>query len=402
MSYYYNNNKNLMGSYMENNKENMNSVSDIIKKVISEINTGKSRIFKIVDSLRDEFEKKNEELQNVKKDIEETIDKVDKLEILDKKMRAVLADSSNNSGAKSEKIMEKTYEKALEIRVEYITKQNEEKELRRRRDSLEQTLKNYLKNIDDADNTVNQINIALGYLEGDMGNVEGDSEMLVGIKILESQERERRRIAREVHDGPAQYIANTMMRIDFCKMLIQKDLDKGLKELDDLKSNVRKALKEVRGILFDLRPLALEQRGLNEAVKDMANEISIDSNIPVNVTLATIKYEIEHIIEIAVYRIIQEILSNIKKHSKANEADIIIECGKEYISFMVKDDGIGFDFEETMDKYKEKGTSYGLIGIFDRVTQLQGSIDIKSEPNKGTRYIIKLPISREVYKNERK
>lgn len=185
-------------------------------------------------------------------------------------------------------------------------------------------------------------------------------------------------------------------------MVVQKDLNQGLKELDDLKSNVRKALKEVSRILFDLRPLALEQRGLNEAIKDMANEISIESNIPVNVTLNTIKYEIEHIIEIAVYRIIQEILNNIKKHSKAKEASVRIEGGKEYIWFMVKDDGIGFDLKETMANYKEKGTSYGLIGIFDRVNQLQGSIDIKSEANIGTIYKIKLPINREVYKNERK
>lgn len=382
--------------------ENANSVAMIIKKVISEINSGKSRIFKIVDNLSDEFQKKNEEFEKVKREIEEVITRVDELQLLDKRMRLTLADTSKLKGKNSEKIMEKMYQKALEVRVEYITKQNEEKELRRRRDSLEQTLKNYLKNIDDADNTVNQINIALGYLEGDIPDVEVDSQMTMGIKILESQERERKRIAREIHDGPAQYIANTMMRIDFCKMVVQKDLDKGIKELDDLKSNVKKALKEVRGILFDLRPLSLEQRGLNEAIKDMANEISVDSNIPINVTLHTINFEIEHIIEIAVYRIVQEILNNIKKHSEASEAQVRVECGKEYISFSVKDNGIGFNVDEVMDTYKEKGTSYGLVGIFDRVSQLKGSIDIKSEPNKGTAYRIKLPINREVYKNERK
>ena len=387
---------------MSNNEENMNSIASIIKKVIDEINSGKSKIFKIVDNLRDEFEKKREELYEVKREIENVIEEVDELEYLDKKMRSNLVESSKFDGEKSGDIIEKAYEEAMEIRIKYVTKQNEEKNLRRRRESLERSLKNYLKNIEDADNTVNQINIALGYLEGDMAEVEEDSQMLIGIKILESQERERRRIAREVHDGPAQYIANTMMRIDFCKMLVQKDLDQGLKELDDLKSNVRKALKEVRGILFDLRPLSLEERGLNEAIKDMANEISIESNIPVNITLHTMQYEIEHIIEIAVYRIIQEILNNIKKHSKASEAEIKIECGREYINFIVKDNGIGFNLKETMIKGKEKGTSYGLIGIFDRVTQLQGNIDIKSEINEGTTYKIKLPINREVYKNERR
>ena len=392
----------MMDSYMDDTEENMNSISIIIKKVIDEINMGKSKIFKIVDNLRDEFEKKREELYEVKREIEKVIQEVDELESLDKKMRLNLANSSKIDGIKSGRVIEKIYEDALDIRVKYITKQNEEKSLRIRREALEQSIKNYLNNIDAADNTVNQINIALGYLEGDMAEVKEDSQMLIGIKILESQERERKRIAREVHDGPAQYIANTMMRIDFCKMLLQKDLEKGLKELDDLKSNVRKALKEVRGILFDLRPLSLEERGLNEAIKDMANEISVEINIPINITLNTMKYEIEHIIEIAVYRIIQEILNNIKKHSKATEADIRIECSREYINFIVKDDGIGFNLKDTMAKGKEKGTSYGLIGIFDRVTQLQGSINIKSEINNGTEYKIRLPINREVYKNERK
>lgn len=392
----------MMDSYVDDTEENMNSISMIIKKVIDEINMGKSKIFKIVDNLRDEFEKKREELYEVKREIEKVIQEVDELESLDKKMRLNLVNSSKIDGVKSGRVIEKIYEDALDIRVKYINKQNEEKNLRIRRESLEQSIKNYLNNIDAADNTVNQINIALGYLEGDMAEVKEDSQMLIGIKILESQERERKRIAREVHDGPAQYIANTMMRIDFCKMLLQKDLEKGLKELDDLKSNVRKALKEVRGILFDLRPLSLEERGLNEAIKDMANEISLEINIPINITLNTIKYEIEHIIEIAVYRIIQEILNNIKKHSKASEAEIRIECSREYINFIVKDDGIGFNLKETMAKGKEKGTSYGLIGIFDRVSQLQGSINIKSEINNGTEYKIRLPINREVYKNERK
>lgn len=387
---------------MDKYKENINSVSVVIKKVISEINTGKSKIFGIVDSLRDEFQKKNEELKQVKIEIENVITEVDRLSVLDKKMRQVLLETSKMDAQKSGSVMEKAYEQALEIRVKYITKQNDEKDLRRRRDSLEQTLKNYLKNIEEADNTVSQINIALGYLEGNISDAEEDSQMVMGIKILEGQESERRRIAREVHDGPAQYIANTMMRIDFCKMLVQKDLDKGLKELDDLKDNVRKALKEVRGILFDLRPLSLEQRGLNEAIKDMANEISTEINIPVNLNLNTIKYEIEHIIEIAVYRIIQEILNNIKKHSKASEVDMKVQCGEDYIYFTVKDDGIGFDLKKTMEAEKSNRTSYGLIGIFDRVTQLQGVIDIKSEINKGTMYKIKLPINREVCKNERK
>lgn len=105
---------------MDNREENINSVSMIVKKVIGQINIGKSNIFKIVDNIRD---------------IEEVIKKVDKLQVLDKNMRATLVQVSKNNGEKAERIMEKAYEEALKIRVEYITKQNEEKDLKRRRNS---------------------------------------------------------------------------------------------------------------------------------------------------------------------------------------------------------------------------------------------------------------------------
>ncbi|WP_291652130.1 sensor histidine kinase [Clostridium sp.] len=379
-------------------------VKEIIDGVIEEINVGKSKIFHIADAMRDELEIKRKELNDVKSRLLKVINEVDYLEKADKAMRNKLVEESKKLSQVDSDLFKEVYEEALDIRVRYITKQNEEKELILKRDTLERALKKYNLNIEEAQGAVNQINIALGYLEGNVLDIINDqdenSQMITGIKILENQELERQRIAREIHDGPAQYIANAMMRVDFCKVVVQKDLEKGINELDDLKFNIRMALKEVRGIIYDLRPLQLEELGLMEAIRDMINIISAENDIKIDIIVDKSSYEVEKIIQIAIYRIIQEILNNIKKHSKAKYVDFRISYIKDFIYIYIKDDGIGFNVQETIINTKQKGNRYGLLGIFERVKQLRGKIEIKSLKGEGTIYKIRLPINRKVIKND--
>jgi two-component system, NarL family, sensor histidine kinase DegS len=380
------------------------TVREIVDEVIEEINSGKGKIFHIADRMRDEVDVKKRELIDIKKRLEKVIEDVDYLEKIDKLMRNKLVEESKKTHQTNSDMFKQIYEEALDIRVKYITKQNEEKDLISKRDSLERTLKVYNLSIEEAQSAVNQINIALGYLDGkvlDSINDEDEkNEMITGIKILENQELERKRIAREIHDGPAQYIANAMMRIDFCKVVLRKDLEKGIRELDDLKSNVRTALKEVRGIIYDLRPLSLEEHGLNNSIKEMKNIISSENDIKINLFIEESEFKVENIIQIAVYRIIQEILHNIKKHSNSKNAEIRINYTKEYIFIYIQDDGRGFDVKETLLSTKQKGNRYGLIGIFERVKQLRGKIELKSSEGQGTIYKIKLPINRKVKSND--
>lgn len=389
---------------MVNEKYSSEDIKEIIDGVIEEINVGKTKIFHIADVMRDELEIKKKELYDIKSRLSKVINEVDYLEKADKAMRYKLVEESKKLSQVDSDLFKEVYEEALDIRVRYITKQNEEKELILKRDNLERTLKNYNLNIEEAQGAVNQINIALGYLEGNILDIINDqdekSQMIVGIKILENQELERQRIAREIHDGPAQYIANAMMRVDFCKVVVKKDLEKGINELDDLKSNIRMALKEVRGIIYDLRPLHLEELGLIDAIKDMINIISVENDVKIDMIVDESSYEVEKIMQIAIYRIMQEILNNIKKHSKAKYVDIKINYIKDYIYIYIQDDGIGFNVQETLINTKQKGNRYGLIGIFERVKQLRGKIEVKSSKGEGTIYKIRLPINRKVIRND--
>ncbi|NRT64323.1 two-component system sensor histidine kinase DegS [Clostridium saccharoperbutylacetonicum] len=392
---------------MINNMDlDVNAISKIINNIIGEIDSSRGQILNIVENIRKDKEKLKLEIKKVKEDVVRVIGEVDELERQDKASRKRLARVSANFKKYSESDIKKAYERAEDTRVKFYTKKNEEKLLRDKRDSLEIALKKTMVNIEGGEKIINQISIAMGYLEGDILSVlEGadkNSEMFIGIKILEAQENERKRIARDIHDGPAQHMANVVMKVDICKMVLQKDFEEGLKELEDLKGCVKVALKEVRSIIFDLRPMSLDDLGLIQTIQQTVNTISEESNIDIKIKLKPIETEIESIIQVAVYRIIQEIFNNIKKHSKAKSAEVKMDFGVKYLILIITDDGVGFNIEETLKRVKTKGTSYGLISIFDRVNQLQGEVSIKSSKKTGTTYTVKLPINREVAKDERR
>ena len=391
---------------MKNMELDVNGINKIINNIIGAIGSSRGEILNIVDNIRKDKENFKLEIEKVRSDVARVIDEVDELEKQDRASRKRLAQVSANFNKYTESDIKESYEKAEDIRVKFYIKKNEEKLLREKRDSLELALKKTMVNIENGEKIINQISIAMSYLEGDIiSALEGtdkNSEMFIGIKILEAQESERKRIARDIHDGPAQHMANVVMKVDICTMVLQKDFEEGLKELEDLKGSVKVALKEVRSIIFDLRPMSLDDLGLIQTIQQTVNSISEESNINIKVKLKPIKTEIESIIQVAVYRIIQEIFNNIRKHSKAKNAEVRMDFGAKYLMLIITDDGVGFNVEETLKRVKTKGTSYGLIGIFDRVNQLQGEINIKSSEKTGTTYTVKLPINREVIKDERR
>jgi two-component system sensor histidine kinase DegS len=383
----------------------INHINSIIKKIISQISISRKQILEIVDNARTEYENLKSDITLIRGIIDKAINEVDALEVQDKLMRKKLVEVSKKFNIYDEDEIKSVYEKASDIRIKFIMKQNEEKQLREKRDTIELSLKKSIKNIENSEKIVNQISIAMAYLEGDILSVlEGadkSSDMFIGIKILEAQENERKRISRDIHDGPAQHIANIIMKADICSKVIQKDLNEGLKELSDLKESVKVALKEVRSIIFDLRPMTLDDLGLNKTIEQTVRSISEDFNIDIKLRLKPMDTEVESIIQVAAFRIVQEIFNNIKKHSKAKHVEVKLDFGTKYLRLIISDDGIGFDVEETLKRVKTKGNSYGLIGILDRVNQLQGEIHIESTKGAGAVYNVLLPVNREVIKDEK-
>ena len=371
----------------------------ILSEIISAIDKSKNQLFDIVETAREEHEILKIELNAIKTDIDRVINDVDRLTMKDKTARNKLAEVSKSFRTHTENDIKKAYESAAEVKVALMTANKEEQMLKERRSSLELSLKRAIKNIQNAEHVVHQVTIAVTYLKGEIYNAIseiGNEGMVLGVKILEAQENERMRISRDIHDGPAQQIASIVMKADFCERLAKQDVEKGLLELAELKEQARKALKEVRDIIHDLRPMSLDDLGLNETIETYGLDFSKESGIKVHVKTTKVVSEIEPIIKVAVYRLVQELLNNIKKHARANEVQISMEYGSKYLRLTVMDDGIGFDVDQKLVELKKKHLSYGILGIFDRVKQLSGEINYYSKPNDGTTVMIKLPVNREV------
>ena len=222
----------------------INTIKIIVKNTIIKIDSSRDQIINIIDNIKNEQESLRLKLEMLRKDISKVIDEVDELERMDKAGRKRLAEVSSNFKNILKRDIREAYEKASEIRVKFFSKRNEEKTLRVERDNLEISLKKAVLNIEDGEKIISQISIALGYLESNiltaLEGADKNNGMYTGIKVLEAQENERKRIARDIHDGPAQYMANAVMKADICKLVLQKDINEGIKELE--------ALKEIREI----------------------------------------------------------------------------------------------------------------------------------------------------------
>lgn len=187
----------------------------------------------------------------------------------------------------------------------------------------------------------------------------------LGLSVIMGQEEERKRVAREIHDGPAQSLANIVMRAEFCLKIMEKNPSLLKNELYGLMDLVRSSLQDVRKIIFDLRPMSLDDLGLVPALSRYVEQYKRDYGIYTEVTILGKEYEISSSHVVAIFRVIQEALTNIRKYSKATDVVIKIEYLPSKVSVVIRDNGCGFDVKEML--AEKEGTAFGIIGMRERI-----------------------------------
>ena len=209
-------------------------------------------------------------------------------------------------------------------------------------------------------------------------------------QLIGSQEEERKRIAAELHDG----IGQEMLIIkNHALLALQKNVEPGfIKEhINEISNTASNLLSEIRLITYNLRPYHLEKLGLSETIEIAIENISKSTSIELHFNIDPVDNCLRKENEIIFFRIIQEVINNIIKHSKAKEALIKISKTDNNIIVTIKDDGIGFSLAEK--SYSEKGFhGFGLASIAQRVKLLNGNYSIDTGPKKGTKIKIVIPI----------
>ena len=217
-----------------------------------------------------------------------------------------------------------------------------------------------------------------------------NSEMLRG--VVNAQEQERQRVARDLHDTLGQQLTGLRLKLEGLKSHY-KGKPAMVKALDEIQNQALQIDKEVSFLAWELRPTALDNLGLRNALGNYVVGWSKNYKIPAEFHTASLrKKRLAPEIEINLYRIAQEALNNVLKHASASNVEVMLEYGEGDVVLVVEDNGVGFD-AAARSKPNKQGRGLGLIGMRERAALLGGTLEIESAKGKGTTVIARVPIA---------
>lgn len=374
----------------------MERLDRILLNVVDTLERGQSDIFDIAEECHHQAANMEVQLKEISDAIARSIAEVSRLEQLERYARLRLMEVSRNFRSNSEETIKEVYEKARELQVTLANARQEEAALRQRRDEMGRQQKKIQEIAIRADGFLGSTGTALKILRGNVEKISDTMEESVRRQqmemwIIESQEAERRKIARDLHDGPAQSLAGILIRLDLIKQLWEGDMASIAGELNSIQGMGRETLSDIRRIMFDLKPSLFHEENFSTTLLEYFNDFEDKYNFRIEfMPIGSIgKYELP--LEIALFRLVQEAITNVKKHAGVKRAMVKIEDTGTYLTIVIKDDGCGFD-PEAISSEKER---YGIIGMKERVGLFGGELDIISSPGSGTQVIVKVPLEGE-------
>jgi two-component system sensor histidine kinase DegS len=212
------------------------------------------------------------------------------------------------------------------------------------------------------------------------------------MRIVEAQEAERSRLAREVHDGPAQALSNGIFQVEVVERLLDRDERLARQELKALRDMMTRELRSVRAYLSQLRPPLLADLGLAGAIQEAAEQIGSVMGLPVEVEVDPHIDALPEAVEVVILRVVQEALQNVRKHASPRNVRVrAVRDGGAWL-VEVRDDGVGFD----PDRRPSNGRrSFGLQFMRERAGLIGGRFEVRSRPELGTVVRLVIPMQEE-------
>jgi signal transduction histidine kinase len=196
-------------------------------------------------------------------------------------------------------------------------------------------------------------------------------------------EDERMRIARELHDGPVQLMANLVLKAEIVERLFSRDAEQALVELADFRTTARQALDETRQLIFDLRPMALDDLGLAPALSRLLTDLGERHAMRIGFRLVGAERRLPQDVEASLFRIVQEATNNALRHAHATGIDVALTMRPSDVRASIRDDGSGFDVAEARAR-SLRTRRLGLASMRERAALHGGALDVVSTPGRGT------------------
>lgn len=210
-------------------------------------------------------------------------------------------------------------------------------------------------------------------------------------RSVEATEDERRRVARDLHDGPIQAMTAIVLKVDLLSRRLERERMEPLPLLDEIRDDIAAEISSLRQVMTDLRPQMLDQQGLAVALANCAQTVLDGSGIGCSVQADLDGAPIAHEIESTVYRVAREALINVRKHARATHAGISLQPTDGGLHLVVRDDGVGFDPRLT--RVGDAAKHFGLVAMEEGVSSLGGTLTVRSAAGAGTTVEAELPLA---------
>ena len=317
-----------------------------------------------------------QELSEEKKGFQDKINKnLNRISEIDVYLNSIYEKEDSDFKVFSPRSVENVYKEQLDkAKQEKYVLENENQHLYRQVNKIER----YLENLQ-------------GVLNGEeeKGSDSGSDLSLMGLDI---QEKDRQRIARDLHDTSLQSLAHLIHQVELASMYIDQDTIRAKLELTSISNNLKIVIEDIRNTVFDLRPMSFDDLGFTEVLNDLVKKVQDRYKISVTSQIDEITLHNQTML-LTLYRVVRECCLNTAEHSDCGT--IYIQVKKDDLQHCVRieigDDGIGFDVEEVLASKKKH---YGLKIMKERVELLGGSLEIHSSKNQGTKIRIVVPLCR--------
>lgn len=338
----------------------------------------------LYDNLKEMYDSFFDESQKIKKKLEENSNRIAEI---DKYLEKLYQKEENDFSVFSPR-------SAREIYKDDIDGNEAEKEKNENENQY------YYRQINQLDKRIRTLSFVLNAMEknsfsekeADQKNMDMSEEDGIEKKlyILDIQEKERQRIARDLHDGSLQNLAHLTHKIELAGMYIDEDTIKAKLELASINSDLKQVIQEIRNTIFDLRPMSFDDLGLKESLERLTDKWRESSGFDIQTDIESIRCD-NTLILMTIFRIAEECINNAVKHSCGNSITLSVKRVEgDFCSITVVDNGNGFNSEEVL---SNEDRHFGLCILKERVSLLSGTINISSELGSGTEINILIPLT---------
>lgn len=220
-------------------------------------------------------------------------------------------------------------------------------------------------------------------------NMKKNYDRILGAEIIEGQEKERQRIARDLHDTTVQNLTAMIHKLEFCQQIVDADVIRAKIEMQLMMNTIRETVDGMREIIYNLRPMSFDDIGFKDTLLRAVEKLQKNTDTEIGLRINGDFCNMTPAYELTILRIIQEAINNTKKYADAEKAEIVLSYEENQLTLEISDNGKGFDVKSC--KSQQQNSGFGISMMKERVYLLNGQIELQSEKDKGTKIKVLLP-----------